>query len=1156
MNYPLKTNTNVQLKLLIIRILYIFILSITLNKSLAQTFNYIIEKKSVLDTNVIKFDSIPVSPIGFYVFNSKGKLLDSSLYSVDYLKSTIYLKIKCDSIALKYSYLSYKNILNYFHKSTQIILNNPEIIMNYSTPFVFNDNLLNQTDNELIKKGNISRGISIGNAQNTSVTSSLNLQLSGKFTDDFEIQAALTDNQVPFQPSGNTQQINEFDKVYIKIFNKTNQFTLGDYDIINRENTFMPFTKKAQGIQYMYKKSDNSIQIQTSNSVSKGKYHKMQFNGKEGIQGPYKLTGANNEPYIVILSATERIYIDGRLLTRGEENDYIIDYNSAELTFTSKVPITKDSRITAEFEYSDKNYARFLTYNKLTYNHDAYQFQLQLFHEFDARNQPLQQVLSDNEKQILVNAGNDEWKAVVPYYHIESIRNTNAIYYKLIDTLVNNVIYDSVFVYSTDSSAKYVVGFTYVGKGNGNYIQTASNANGRVYKWVAPINGIKQGDFEPIKKLIAPVKKTVMAMSYIYKISKKNNTNIELALSDFDKNTFSTIDNNTNKGLAIKSFVSQALHKSDSCKHQFWLNPYILFVTRHFQAPEQYKSVEFSRDWNYYPSSNTQEIMTGIENNYYFKKLLNIKTGFDVFNSENDFMGLKEYGQFKIESKTWKINHNISHLTTKQTRQNTLFIRYNGLTQKTIKKIKVGIHLEHEKNLWKDAENDSLLNNSFSFFKWSPFIGSSDTNNFWWAIQYQHRTDYNTLNHELTKMYKADEANIESHWNTNKYFLCNINLNYRKLKAITDTLLKPEDNLTSRSDFTLRLVKNSIVLTTAHQSNASLEPKQSYSYLEVPAGQGIYTWIDYNHNGIKELNEFEIAQFSDQATYIRINSPTLEYIKVYGSQLSQTILLKPELIWNNSKGFLKLLSKFSNQFTYQQSLKTSSKDLLYRLLPTNHNDSLQLYFIYSIRNIFSINKNNPQWGIDYIFQNSNNQQVLISGIDKQNNISHQLSFRLGFNNFFTLYIKPTQGIKRLESQFFSSKNYHISYKIGECILQYQPNTNFQFNTIAKLTKKINELSNENANLQNIGFELRKNIKNDNYLSIKVEIIKNRYNGALNNSLSYEMLEGLQPGWNQIYTILLQRNISSSLQLMISYQGRASRNNQMIHTGNIQMRAWF
>jgi hypothetical protein len=53
-------------------------------------------------------------------------------------------------------------------------------------------------------------------------------------------------------------------------------------------------------------------------------------------------------------------------------------------------------------------------------------------------------------------------------------------------------------VYSTNpDSAKYRVKYSYVGENNGYYIQVSTTANGKVYKWVAPVGGILQGNYEP-----------------------------------------------------------------------------------------------------------------------------------------------------------------------------------------------------------------------------------------------------------------------------------------------------------------------------------------------------------------------------------------------------------------------------------------------------------------------------------------------------------------------------------------------------------------------------------------------------------------------------------------------------------------------------------
>ena len=69
---------------------------------------------------------------------------------------------------------------------------------------------------------------------------------------------------------------------------------------------------------------------------------------------------------------------------------------------------------------------------------------------------------------------------------------------------------------------------------------------------------------------------------------------------------------------------------------------------------------------------------------------------------------------------------------------------------------------------------------------------------------------------------------------------------------------------------------------------------------EVEPGQGKYVWIDYNENGIQDLDEFEIAQFQDQGKFVRVLLPHQNLVKTNQKKLSQTLIINPEY-WHSSQ---------------------------------------------------------------------------------------------------------------------------------------------------------------------------------------------------------------------------------------------------------------
>ncbi len=1122
-------------------------------------------RKINMSNDSVILDTLSIAPNSVIIYDNKGAIIDDSLFHIDYARSVLYFdnKRNYDNITISYRVFPIDFTQKHFHKDyTKLVdtINSPDNIYIYNfKPETGNDIFGNK---ELNKRGSISRGISFGNNQDVIVNSGLNLQLSGKVSENLNILAAITDNNIPIQPDGNTQQIQEFDKVFISLFNDNINLTVGDFELKKPTGYFMRMFKKVQGANISIKTKKKRFEIinTISGAISKGKYNRQAITGIEGNQGPYKLSGAENESFIIILAGSEKVYIDGQLMMRGQDQDYIIDYNTAELTFTPRQPITKDKRIIVEFEYSDKNYARFLIANNNEFISEKGKLWINIYSEQDSKNQSIHQDLSDDDKNLLSLIGDSIHQAYV--YNIDSVEFSNDyVLYKMIDTTIASVTYDSIFVYSTNpDSAFFRLGFTNVGANNGNYIQLQSSANGRVYKWVQPLNGIPQGDYEPIILLVTPKKKQMMSVGGIYKLSNTLSTNFEFSATNNDINTFSKLHNNDNAGYAIKTGLVHQTKFKDSTINIITSVDYQL-TDKNFIPIERYRSTEFERNWNL--SDNTLEgnehfVTSGLILNY--KQYGFAKYDFQYMNRNKNLNAYKNNFGTNINIMGFTVDFDGSLLSTKDNLNSSGFLRYKTSISKSVAFIRIGLTSEQETNKWTKNNNDSLLGNSFSYNQTGIFVQNMDSAKNRIFASYHQRQDYLPYNGELQYSSLAEEYNAGIHFKKNTNNILKLTCNYRKL-GIIDTLVstnEPENTITGRIEYNLRLLKNTISSNTFYEIGSGMEVKKEFTYLEVATGQGVYTWTDYNNNGVKELDEFETANFIDQANYIRIYTPTNDYIKTYNNQFSQMFFIRPEMIWRKEKGIKKLVSKLSDQMAFRLNKKNLQDDFITNANPftSSVKDSVLISMNSSLRNTLYFNRTNAKFSLSYIFQNNNSKTLLVNGIDTRTSLSNGLQTRWNITRIITVIDNCSLGNKTFDSEFFDSKNYNIEFIQNQASIQFQPLISIRISLLHKYFEKKNISGQEQATGNDIGTELRYNVLKKGNLSIKINYINIRFNSDTNSPVAYEMLEGFNPGNNATWALIYQRNISKSLQMNINYNGRVSEGSKVIHIAGMQLRAYF
>jgi hypothetical protein len=1147
----------------------------------AQDFsNFRIKTITVLSDTIL-LDSLSIIPKTLLITRADGSSPDTSTYRTDYANGLLFVKNHVqfyndpngNKLTLSFRVFPFLFTKVQRHKKINLINTYQQAVEN---PFLYHYETVTEDVfkwGTLNKSGNISRGVSFGNNQDLVVNSSLNLQLSGYLSNDIQVLAAITDNNIPIQPDGNTQQLQEFDKVFIQLFNKNNKLIAGDFEVNRPNSYFMNFYKKAQGALFeshilvpskKEKDKDLKIFLQGCGAISKGRYAKNILTPVEGNQGPYKLTGTNNENYIIVLAGTERVYIDGRLLTRGQDNDYIIDYNLGQVTFMPGNIITKDKRIVVEFEYTDRNYSRTLFFagTELDYKKAAVRFNF--YSEQDLKNQPLQQSLTDSDKKLLANVGDSTQFALVP--SVDSIAISNSyVMYKRIDTIVNLVHYDSVYVYSTNAdSAFYRLGFSFVGAGKGNYLLIQSAANGRVFRWVAPVGGNPSGDYEPKILLIAPQKKTLYTLGFDYGFGKTTKLNIEAALSDFNRNTFSSMNKADDYGYAVKATITNLIPfaKKSKADWKFVANVSNEFVDKNFTPIEQYRPVEFARDWNLTTVSsaneNISELKLGVQN----KKNQFATYQFRYLFHDKQYSGLQNQLSLAEDYKNFYLNFSGSYLQTNAPTYSTVYFKQKASLVKKLKWFSLGANEEQEHNQFKLTANDSLMGNSFAFNVYEGFISSPDSSLNKFRLSYKKRYDYFPFANKLVRGTNADDFNADVELTKHPKNILKLGVTYRMLKAGDSliTTVKPDNTLIGRAEYYTQFAKRVFQSTTYYEVGTGMEEKKEYSYIEVAAGQGIYVWTDYNGDGIKQLNEFDVAAFKDQANYIRVYTPTNSYIKTYSNHFSEALNIDPGIVWSQKKGFRKFISRFYLQATYSVEHKSTNSDLLQAYDPFyfNLNDTSLMTSTTQFKSVMYFNKSNPKIGLELSYQNNNGKQLLINGFETRSQEIYGTKVRWNITRKFYMNLMFNKGTKTYSSEYFDSKSFDISYWEIEPKLIYQPGTKFRISLDYNYSDKINSagVPIERAKNNNIGLDLKYNFPGKGTLLAKVNYININYNSSESTSLAYEMLQGFKPGQNITWNFTFQRNIGNNLQLDIVYDGRKTGNNKIVHVGNLQIRAYF
>ena len=266
-------------------------------------------------------------------------------------------------------------------------------------------------------------------------------------------------------------------------------------------------------------------------------------------------------------------------------------------------------------------------------------------------------------------------------------------------------------------------------------------------------------------------------------------------------------------------------------------------------------------------------------------------------------------------------------------------------------------------------------------------------------------------------------------------------------------------------------------------------------------------------------------------------------------------MLNPQQ-WSGAQGVKKFLSHFYNQSSYTIDRRTLRDVDNFSINPFN-SDENEIGLALNFRNTFSFNRGKQKYTTTYTYLSNEATNLLSTGLQESSLQSHQLTFLHKIRESWLFNMQSEIGSTGSNAENFPSRNFKIgNYGINPKV-SYLFNTQSRVSLFYEFQDKENTLgARESLAQQNLGIAFAISDVEKLSLTGEFKYVDNRFRGNAFSPVAYQLLEGLQPGTNYTWTLIAQKRLTKFLDVNVSYFGRKSESSQTIHTGNVQLRAFF
>ena len=543
---------------------------------------------------------------------------------------------------------------------------------------------------------------------------------------------------------------------------------------------------------------------------------------------------------------------------------------------------------------------------------------------------------------------------------------------------------------------------------------------------------------------------------------------------------------------------------------------------------------------------------------------------FSSYGRGDGFQGYRNGLEMQEVWRGWTFRNAISHEQVKSGTDKGYFFRPNVQVQKLMKNWAnhtIDFQYQLERNAIQHILSDSMAQQSFSFQTMRAGLKSDLQKPNKWALDFINRKNSYPVGKQLIPVDQSNSIQLTTDLMRSEKHQFHASAIYRNLTVTGTTIpsLKSDESLLSRFEYKVNEWQGLLTGDLLYETGAGQEQKRDLAYIEVPAGQGEYTWNDYNGDGVQQLNEFEAAVFRDQAKYIRIFTPTNEFVKANYNSFNYSVQVVPRAIWSGRDlgRFKKVIAKFQLISSLQlQKKELSSGSLLLTPWSGGLKDSGLISLNARQMNSVAFNRANTTWGIDLTHSKGSTRALLAYGYETRTMEDLQMRVRWNPGRLFSTDLTTKQSFNKLSNsaKTFGNRNYDIQQWLVEPRLSYTQGSSFRIMVSYRWQTKINRIGlEEKAAFSSVNSEMKYNLLQSLSLQSRFTMTDIRFTavqGTVNNNSpsSYIMLEGLMPGKNYLWGLDLTKRLSNSLELTMQYEGRKPGTARMVHVGRAGLRA--